>query len=509
MRAALVIMSVLAPLVARADDLPRTTPYGFDHLLHQRNIDVKGMEPLACMRCHVEQKGTGALVGKPGHGACFGACHDKPPVAPKRGSKLAYGDRVKVCTSCHSPAADGAPYTGKLPVAYPPYGLDPDFNIVLGHKQHGTIACTHCHDMREKPVPRAAHDRCSACHDGSGAAGRGPAMTKCLGCHPQAVGKPEPPQLAVVHDTVSATFSHTKHGARSAAGKDCTTCHAAIKDTDDTQLPRPTMQSCGVSACHDGKAGFAATGPCTRCHTEAPPRYEVFRTNNRFLHSGDHAGVVAERPCSACHALSRGGNPTTAGHDACVQCHAADFARRKPEKCSACHNASEPWRHLVADRPLPDRTEFGVMLDHDKHPQDCARCHTLRTSARDLRPPRGHVACTGDACHAAGRGPVPTLDTCSGCHRAALVDAREQARLNAPWSVRASFQHATHTRAPDGAELACRACHTKLSGNDLVALATPAKATCLPCHDTGKTAFSLTGTTCSRCHPSANKAAAR
>jgi len=500
---ALVILLVLVG-IARADG-PRTTPYGFDHLVHARNIDVKGHEPLACTRCHTEQKGT--LVGKPGHAACFGACHGTAPVAPKRTTKLAFGDRFKVCTACHAESLDGTPFTGKLPVAYPPYGLDPDFNISLGHKQHSNVACTQCHDMRDKPPARATHDRCAGCHDGSGVAGRGPAMSKCLSCHPPAIGNPEPPQLATLHDTVTTAFSHSKHAARSTLGKECATCHPTIKLTDDTQLPRPTMQGCGLAGCHDGKAAFATTNACTRCHDKAPARFDVFRmeTPVRFLHAGVHAGVVANRPCGACHALGSRGDTIVASHDACVECHDNDFFKRKPEKCGACHNANEPWRKLVADRQPPDATEFGVTLDHDKHPQDCVRCHSLRTPSSQLRPPRGHASCTGSDCHVAKGGPSPTLEACSSCHRASLATAREQSRLKTPWSVRATFDHSTHKRAPSGAAADCRSCHTKLSGGDIMALATPPKSTCLPCHDDGKAAFSLTGTNCGRCHPKAPK----
>ncbi|HEX7836262.1 MAG TPA: cytochrome c3 family protein, partial [Kofleriaceae bacterium] len=68
-----------------------------------------------------------------------------------------------------------------------------------------------------------------------------------------------------------------------------------------------------------------------------------------------------------------------------------------------------------------------------------------------------------------------------------------------PWSVRRSFDHAAHARTGDGRPLGCGACHVDLHGPDVTALATPAKATCAPCHD-GATAFKLTGTTCTRCH---------
>ena len=53
---------------------------GFDHIVHDRDLDVKGKPAVPCAQCHVEQKGK--LVGKPGHAACFGACHGPPPKPP-------------------------------------------------------------------------------------------------------------------------------------------------------------------------------------------------------------------------------------------------------------------------------------------------------------------------------------------------------------------------------------------------------------------------------------------
>ena len=48
--------------------------------LHERNVDVSGAEPIACTRCHVDK--AGRLVGRPGHAACFGACHGAAPAPP-------------------------------------------------------------------------------------------------------------------------------------------------------------------------------------------------------------------------------------------------------------------------------------------------------------------------------------------------------------------------------------------------------------------------------------------
>lgn len=326
-------------------------------------------------------------------------------------------------------------------------------------------------------------------------------MSACAACHPRAVGKPQPPELATVRDSVTASFSHVKHGARSAAGKDCATCHAAIRGTDDIELPRPTQQQCATSGCHDGKAAFATTVACTRCHDRAPDRFEVHRPTARFSHTGVHAGVVAQRSCNACHPLTARGEVQIVGHAACTECHEQDFGARRPTICGACHNATEPWRPLVADRALPDRTELGAMLDHDKHPQECARCHSLRTASAQLRTPRGHASCIGSGCHETKAGPAPRFETCDGCHRIGLAAARTSAREAAPWSVRRAFDHATHAKSPDQHELACTACHDKLGGK-LLDMPTPEKSACLPCHDDGKAAFKLTGTTCTRCHAS-------
>ena len=461
MRALVVLL--LCTGVAAAD-APRPTAFGFDHLVHDRDLVVSGGEALACVRCHALK--AGMLVGKPGHAACFGACHGAPPVAPARGGKIAVGDREKVCMACHSEAVLVAPYTGTLAVPYPPYKLDADFNLALGHKQHAKVACTQCHtpEAKTRPAPHA----------------------RCAGCHPAAIGRPQPPELAAVHDTVTSIFSHGSHAKRGA--KDCLLCHAAIRGTDDSELPRPTAKDC--AACHDGKAAFATTESCRRCHREPAERFTVDRPSKRFRHDGVHAKAVASRACGACHPLSPQGEIEVAGHAACVECHADDFGARHPEKCGACHNATEPWRALSADRPLPDRTEFGATLDHDKHPGACAACHVLHTQVTELRPPRGHAACM--TCHHVTGGPAPQLTQCDGCHRAGRAEAREQQRASDPWSVRRAFEHGAHPGA-------CTACHADLHGGDVVKLAVPAKAACASCHE-GQTAFKLTGTTCTRCH---------
>jgi c(7)-type cytochrome triheme protein len=327
----------------------------------------------------------------------------------------------------------------------------------------------------------AAHSAtaCVTCHAGGAAA----AAKVCSGCHA------DPDRTAFVPANLAApelplAYAHAKHVARTA----CATCHASVAQ----RVPLATCETC-----HDGKAAFATSASCTRCHDAAPKTpWTPPKPGARFSHISHRATA-----CASCHALAASGEPTVARHAACTGagCHVlhpdASVAEDKAI-CGACHEGTEPWRHLVADRAPPDATELGASLDHGKHTAACTTCHARRTLASELRMPHGHVACSGAACHAVSGGPAPTLSTCAGCHRTGLAAERIATRLAAPWSVRAAFGHDLHDAR---AKLACADCHTALAGAQLLAMPTPAKATCAPCHD-GKTAFKLTGTACRRCH---------
>jgi c(7)-type cytochrome triheme protein len=486
-RALVVAAALVGALGAAAGEAvaaPSTRAVGFEHNLHDRDVVVGGGESLPCARCHAMR--AGALVGRPDHAACFGACHGPPP---RRGDKP--GDRLAVCTACHAEAVVVAAGAHGYPVHYPPYALEPNFAIEVGHQRHRGLGCATCH-TGGKPAP---HQRCAGCHDG--AAGHGPAMTACTGCHTPATGKPMPPSIVRAEVNVRPAFSHGRHAARGGDGARCATCHHAVLDTDDNRLPAPDAASCAAARCHDGAAAFAVTAACRRCHADpGDPEFKVARPIARYSHA-THREV--KLPCGACHPLRPSGEVATASHAPCATCHADDFGRRQPRICGACHNGTEPWRALVADRGPPETTEFGAALDHGKHAGDCTRCHALTTATAQLRPPRGHRACTGKGCHAVTGGPAPALGACERCHRRGLALDRQTARLAAPWSVRRSFDHGPHARTGDGRPLACDTCHVDLHGPDVSALAAPAKASCAPCHD-GAAAFSLTGTHCARCH---------
>ena len=472
---------VLLATFARAD---------FDHNLHDRDIAVSGKESIACTACHTIK--NGALVGNPGHAACFGACHGAPPPKPVKGVKPAISaDQQRLCGNCHA--------EGSAKALFPPYPPT-DFALAMPHKGHKEVACSSCHFVPGKATP---HKRCLGCHDGA----KAPMMSKCTACHTPGSGSPLPPRMIAPIDTVTSEFSHPKHAARGGAGAQCATCHADVRETDDSILPRPKMKSCGIAGCHDGKPTFSINVACTKCHTSAPAgKFDVERPTDRYSHATTHKDINVA--CASCHPLGATGEVLVAGHTACLPCHEERFAERRRPKdrelqpkdpdepkqiCGACHNATEPWRKLTADRPPPERTEFGATLSHDKHPSACASCHSLTTTTTQLRPPRGHRACTGTACHAVKGGPAPELTACESCHELGLAAKRNSIRTTQTWSVRAKFDHGPHPGE-------CTTCHTDLHGDSVIQLATPKKATCQPCHD-GGTAFKLTGTTCLRCHP--------
>ncbi|HWO20638.1 MAG TPA: cytochrome c3 family protein [Kofleriaceae bacterium] len=493
--AAAVLALALAVLVLAAP-VARAEPAGFDHNIHRSRVSVTGAAEIPCASCHAWR--ANALAGKPGHAACFDRCHGGRPTPPARGgTQVLAPERARVCVACHDEAVLQRPYAGPAPyaVAYPPYRTYPDHALEIGHKTHSAIACTQCHDGTRGPP----HRRCASCHDGAPAAGHGIAMTECARCHAPASGVPESTRLAMssqIEILVTSAFSHQRHAARGGAGRQCTTCHAAIATTNERQLPRPAAKDCATAGCHDGAAAFPTTAACTRCHKDVPQgRFEVARPETRFSHATHRPKQL---PCASCHPLGKSGEVVVAGHAACAPCHAEDFGKRRPAICGACHNATEPWRQLVPDRLPAERTEFGATIDHGKHPGACAACHALTTAAAQLRPPRGHRSCLGAGCHAVSGGPAPAMTACEACHQEGRAEARLRARLAAPWSVRAAFDHATHRRGKDGA-LTCTACHTDLTAPDLATLRTPAKATCAGCHD-GAAAFKLTGTTCTRCH---------
>lgn len=365
--------------------------------------------------------------------------------------------------------------------------------IQFGHKAHASLACAKCHDPG-KPRRGKQHERCVACHRDK--PDKTFPITECASCHPAGADRPHLVRSQVV---VTSAFSHAKHAPRA---KPCTACHAAIADLNTLELPSPKLANCLGAGCHDVKT---AQTKCTKCHVDVPKtEFKVARPSTAFSHAQHDASV--QQPCSGCHRLSKTGEIETGGHLACVDgCHEHEdeFGLREPTICGACHDGTEPWRKLIADKLPADSTEFGATMDHRKHAAACTSCHTLTTTRTELRPTRGHRACATAGCHVVTTGPAPQMASCEACHQRGVIAAREAARLTARWSVRATFNHRVHATKV-AAE--CVRCHTDVSSPTTLSLATPPKAACAAagCHDGGG-AFKVTGTSCTRCHPGASR----
>ncbi|MBA2543007.1 MAG: hypothetical protein H0V17_25425 [Deltaproteobacteria bacterium] len=479
---------------ARADVPVRPTrmaPAGFDHAGHEV-AQGKG-RPVECATCH--KLARGLIAKAPSHATCFGSCHTDQTTLLKMREAVPL-DKLRYCNACHAETALVLPVDKKA-IAITAPGSGTEHALQLGHDSHDQVACVKCHDLRG-PRRGKPHERCIGCHGDKPTATF--AIADCAKCHPKGSDRPH-----LVHPSeivVTSAFSHTKHAGRGAA-KQCITCHAGIAATDARTLPSPTLDTCTTAGCHDAKAAFGAIASCTKCHQDVPKgKFEVARPDTPYSHA-KHA-TRTTLACAKCHPLTKTGEVKVAGHAACVDgCHqhVADFGARKPTICGACHDGTEPWRRLIADRLPAEITEFGATLDHETHSTPCASCHSLTTTRTELRPPRGHRACTTAGCHAVTAGPAPQMTACESCHQNGLAASREAARLGARWSVRSTFKHRTHT-AKAAAE--CVACHSDLDSPTVLSLAAPAKATCSTagCHD-GSGAFKVTGTSCTKCHPGA------
>ena len=203
-------------------------------------------------------------------------------------------------------------------------------------------------------------------------------------------------------------------------------------------------------------------------------------------------------PCTTCHPLdAKTGEVAIVGpRRVHAQCHADDFGARKPKICGACHNATEPWRHLAPIAACPTTTEFGAIARSREAP---ARVHELPRAAHARPRSCARRAATRVRRQRLSRGdggPAPQLADCAACHALGLAPSARQARAQRA-VVGARRVRSRAARRKD------RALHDVPHRHDArdrrSRSPTPAKATCAPCHD-GTRAFKLTGTTCPRCH---------
>lgn len=441
-------------------------PIGFDHSIHEGKVVAAAAEPPACASCHRADR-------KPGHAGCFTAgCHSMP----KKGG-------APLCRTCHAEEHPRGVPARQRKAFYPPYSVDRDFSTPFAHDAHaGRAGCETCHgvpDDASRPRP-AAHAACATCH----ATAAAPAMDACASCHIAVAGRDVTPRSE--RGPYAVRFAHRTH-----QGTPCASCHANVATTAGERVPTPPMTAC--ETCHDGKTAFNALAPtCRRCHERDDRTLPSDAPVVLFSHERHHDRGLRV-PCATCHAGADGGASRDHLPCASADCHASDFRAARPVTCGACHVGSEPWRPLGADRARRVRSEFGVEFSHGSHASDgkCATCHTGIAGGPEMRLGGGHATCATAGCHQQAE-----LDRCERCHVPGLLDARDERRRTAKWSVAATFRHAG---AGHGAT-ECGACHATAAAAKTVAeIAPPAKATCAPCHD-GARSFKMTGHGCARCH---------
>ncbi len=422
--------------------------------------------------------------------SCHPASPDRvPDRAPDRASDQAQPHQR--CLSCHR----RAPASARADESHAD-------DASTGHA-HPIDACDRCH-----------HPRSDVELSGIGGLGDGDG---------DSAAEPVRPSLQV--GLFPADYSHTRHRARGLTS--CRGCHSAILASDSNQLPRPQTTQC--APCHDGASAFSTVTPdCRRCHTRRADLERPRPARGRGFSHSAHRERGLDLACASCHPLDRAGQPTASApdHTPCADagCHRDDFSSLVPVTCGACHVGIAPTEALYFDPQLPPESEFGARFSHRRHhdlgPLACADCHRQPKRQRERGLPYGHSACSGAGCHqrdgdgdkSGGAGdnsggdgdPKPSpapLSDCQACHQRGLIATRHQERQRAPWSVRDRFRHQPHRVDPrTGTPLACESCHQGAAqSDDLADLGSPAKVTCVPCHD-GQTAFKLTGHGCPACH---------
>lgn len=525
MRAVVCALAALALLPGGRRAPAVAAPAGHDHGVHAGQVALAGAGAVPCARCHPVDR-RGRVARQPGHAACFGDCHGP---APRRWQRPDAARRA-VCAVCHEPAAldHQRPRPGQWDVPAGPLSA-PEHDLRMSHAAHdgpslalgGCVAC-HArpgddaagHQVRSRarsaPRARAGHERCTSCHAPAARAGAEPgppSMQACARCHVPVDADLRRPRLAPGPFPVD--FSHARHAARGLSG--CRDCHAAVRAATGNALPAPRTEQC--AGCHDGARAFSVVTPhCRRCHTRPGPRQGLRPPRGPGYSHRAHRARGLDLPCTACHQLDARGLPLppAADHAPCSDagCHRDDFEASEPRVCGACHLGTDPWLRLYFEpRPRPD-TELGARFSHRAHAragvEACEGCHQVRSRLRDLRLPSHHQPCMGAGCHLsdAAESPAPApLAACETCHVLDLVSVRRGQRLDAPWSVRARFDHASHRTDPGtGAAVPCRGCHVSVLDTDGIAdIPGPPKRACEPCHD-GRAAFDITGHGCARCH---------
>lgn len=425
--------------------------------------------------------------------------------------------------------------------------------------KHAPLSCEQCHaekNIKSSEVRKilAEHphktflgldQRCNSCHPDRH---RGTLSLDCQSCHTTNAWSP-----ASVFDHAKAKYPLLwKHRP-----VDCAKCHEGMgkKGTDQPVL-FSTKDFADCRSCHTSPHGSRfADKTCSSCHT--PEGWNVVvsfnHTRTRFPLTGKHADV----PCAKCHARSATNKSNVVSFATkefvdCRPCHTSPHGPGMArQQCKSCHDPGS-WKmqtnvqfdHTLTKfslegrhasikceqchKPLPKaayldryRIKFGTCVSchadyhggqfGDRHSNDCAACHTLRSfkpSTFDLAKHAetklpltgGHGAVPCRECHgAAVRGGKATISyrgidaECQGCHKDVHGKQFEQngqtlcRTCHTPNNWRSlAFNHETMSTFPlTGAHrrVPCVACHkTEQVGGQVVVRYRPLSSLCESCH---------------------------
>ena len=330
---------------------------------------------------------------------------------------------------------------------------------------------------------------CQKCHT----AGHEVTASKCLPCH-KAIADRIARKVGVHRDVADAcvtchvehkgaeadlrqldprTFDHAAvtgfrlEGQHAKLATSCAACHKRRSFLE----ARPTCVSCHADV-HKGTLG----PDCARCHSTVVPfkqaRGQFDHRRASFALTGAHKAVA----CEKCHV---GGVFRGLAFDSCAACHKTPHRSVLGPSCTTCH-VTDQWKTRLLDHA---RTRFALVGQHAH--VTCERCHTTGPTK-----PLAFERCS--SCHVnVHRDSVK--DDCRACHTETTFRGGK-------------FDHTARTSfALVGRHegLACRKCHTSVSGQDVPLPAKVADfggltADCVSCHkDQHKGEY---GRACDACH---------
>lgn len=282
-----------------------------------------------------------------------------------------------------------------------------------------------------------------------------------------------------------------------------------VTSAGEAQKKKPATNPAAAEAA--SKA--AAAGGDTTAALTAPTNRDFSMKFDHFdsiTNREDHKELSDQQRCEVCHERTND-EPTIKlpYHDACVKCHAEEFASAKLQICADCHN--KPYNAQPSVFNFPQQlNQFGMEFSHNTHSKregwDCNKCHYTpndNQTARSSFP--GHKECF--TCHKAVNQPAKGY--CNECHndKAQAQKFRSRGQVDFAYTY-FRFNHGKHLAV--GRE--CAECHdvnnsdatsnTDISRITLVLsrdMNKIHKSNCFQCHD--KTGNERTNSPqCNKCH---------